>query len=49
MSFQPSGLYEYAATVALASSACLPHGVYDGDTYRLDIDRGKLSRTVKVR
>ena len=35
MSFQPSGLYEYAATVS-----DWPHGVYDGDTYRLDVDRG---------
>lgn len=35
MSFQPTGLYEYAATVS-----DYPHGIYDGDTYRLDIDRG---------
>jgi micrococcal nuclease len=35
MSFTPSGLYEYAATVS-----DWPHGIYDGDTYRLDIDRG---------
>lgn len=35
MSFEPSGLYEYAAIVA-----DWPHGIYDGDTYRLDIDRG---------
>jgi micrococcal nuclease len=35
MSFQPSGLYEYAATVS-----DWPHGIYDGDTYRLDVDRG---------
>lgn len=35
MSFEPSGLYEYAATVS-----DWPHGIYDGDTYRLDIDRG---------
>jgi micrococcal nuclease len=35
MSFVPSGLYEYAAVVS-----DWPHGIYDGDTYRLDIDRG---------
>lgn len=35
MAFQPTGLYEYAATVEN-----WPHGVYDGDTYRLNIDRG---------
>jgi len=35
MGFRPTGLYEYAAAVAN-----WPHGIYDGDTYRLDIDRG---------
>lgn len=35
MSFTPSGLYEYSAVVS-----DWPHGIYDGDTYRLDIDRG---------
>jgi len=35
MGFEPTGLYEYAATVSN-----WPHGIYDGDTYRLNIDRG---------
>jgi micrococcal nuclease len=35
MAFAPSGLYEYAASVSN-----YPAGIYDGDTYRLDVDYG---------
>jgi micrococcal nuclease len=44
MSFEPSGLYEYAAVVS-----DWQHGIYDGDTYRLDIDRGFRDRMIAAK